>query len=70
MACRAYVLSELIATLDGVVSEAAGLTCDEPVEHLAQIRHTDIQLTVPVCEPHRIVIAIGVVGYRTSTRLT
>ena len=34
-----------------------------------QIHRSDIQLTVPVCEPHRVVIHFGVVGYRTSTRL-
>lgn len=66
-ACQAYRLSEVIATLDGVVSEAAGMTCGESTRCVVLIRRQGWQMHVEVCDAHRVVIALGVVGYVRST---
>lgn len=65
--CQAYRLSEVLAALDGAVTDAAELTCDEPTSCAVFIRRPGWAMHVSVCEPHRVVISLGVVGYVRST---
>jgi hypothetical protein len=65
--CQAYVLGEVIAVLDGAVSETGGMTCDEPPSSSAHIRRPGWNFVVEVCEPHRVVISLSVVGFIRST---
>jgi len=65
--CQAYRLSEVLATLDGSVTDAAEMTCDEPTACAVFIRRPGWALHVSVCDAHRAVIALGVVGYVRST---
>lgn len=65
--CQAYVLGEVLALIDGAVSEAGGMTCDERPSATVLIRRPGWNLLLDVCEPHRVVISLGVVGYVRST---
>lgn len=65
--CQAYVLGEVLAVLDGSTTEAAEMRCPEPPSETVHIRRPGWNLLVEVCEPHRVVISLGVVGYIRST---
>lgn len=65
--CQAYVLGEVLAALDGMTSEAAGMACDEQPSATVHIRRPGWNFIAEVCEPHRVVISLGVVGFIRST---
>lgn len=66
-ACQAYILAEVLAVLDAAVTEAGGMTCDESTRSTVLIRRPGWRMFVEVCDAHRVVISLGVVGYVRST---
>jgi len=66
--CQAYVLGEVLAVLDGSTTEGAvEMRCDEQPSAHVHIRRPGWMFLVEVCEPHRLAIAVSVVGYIRST---